>query len=265
MNDTPNRICVIINAIPYSFKCVETAFQAFKDPSRVSEFIDLGGVDARKLGKTVNMRPDWEEVKVQVMRYVVYEKFEQNPELRERLSKIQGDIIEEGKYPDNKFWGVYNGVGENQLGKILMDVRKLALTFYCLVVGSRYFNNYDMMCRELDHLLKNQKDVIIVSGGAKGADSLAERYAKEHNYELKVFPADWNLGKRAGYVRNVEMHEFLATKMRRGVVAFWSRTSKSKGTRHNFGLSVKYSSQIKVYDYDAMNYLSQAEVDEYAK
>ena len=61
-----------------------------------------------------------------------------------------------------------------------------------IVAGTRYFNNYELMCKKLDNLLCNLKDIEIVSGTASGADSLGEKYAKEHNLFLKQFPANWD-------------------------------------------------------------------------
>lgn len=75
-------------------------------------------------------------------------------------------------------------------------------TFACLVVGSRSFNDYKLMKEKLDKLLVNQSSVLIVSGGARGADALAEQYAKERCYPCEVFPANWSTGRSAGYVRN---------------------------------------------------------------
>lgn len=122
--------------------------------------------------------------------------------------------------------------------------------FFCLVVGSRTFDNYTAMAQKLDFLLRNQgKDVVIVSGGAKGADSLAERYAKERGYGLVVFLADWEkYGRAAGYIRNHEMHEYISHMEKRGVVAFWD--GQSRGTKHNFELSEKYGNPIKVIRFE---------------
>ena len=64
-----------------------------------------------------------------------------------------------------------------------------------IIAGSRYFNNYELLRQYVDHILQNvsQKESIeIVSGGAKGADELGERYAKERGYKITRFPADWN-------------------------------------------------------------------------
>lgn len=117
--------------------------------------------------------------------------------------------------------------------------------FYCLVVGSRTITDYNYIKETLDYFLQNKSEITIVSGGARGVDSLAERYAKERNYGLKIFPADWDrYGKQAGYIRNDEMHKYISQFSDRGIVAFWD--GKSKGTAHNFGLATKYDTPIKI-------------------
>ena len=121
----------------------------------------------------------------------------------------------------------------------------MSYKFYCLVVGSRTFNNYELLKEKLDKLLVNYTDVCIVSGGANGADALAERYANEKGYELKVFKADWdNKGKCAGYVRNAQMHKYISKFQNRGVVAFWN--GNSKGTEHSFKLAEQYNNPIRI-------------------
>ena len=122
---------------------------------------------------------------------------------------------------------------------------KLCEAFFCLVVGSRTFKNYPLLAQKLDTLLGNKDKVVIVSGGANGADSLAERYAQERGLHLKVFPAKWDeLGKSAGYIRNEEMHAYIASNPNRGCVAFWD--GKSKGTAHSIKLAKKYNNPIRV-------------------
>ena len=117
--------------------------------------------------------------------------------------------------------------------------------FFCLVVGSRTFSDYEMMRAKLDNLLENQSKVVIVSGGANGADKLAEQYAKEKGYYPIIFPAKWDeLGKSAGYIRNTEMHEFISHFAKRGCVAFWD--GKSKGTKHSFDLANRYNTPLKI-------------------
>ena len=61
-----------------------------------------------------------------------------------------------------------------------------------IVAGTRYFNNYDLMCKKLDYFLCNLEGIEIVSGTARGADALVEQYANEHDLPTKQFPADWD-------------------------------------------------------------------------
>lgn len=121
--------------------------------------------------------------------------------------------------------------------------------FFCLVVGSRSFQSYSNLKSKLDFLLQNQSNIVIISGGAKGADSLAEQYAKEKGYPFLVFPANWKkFGRKAGYIRNQEMHQFLSRQKKRGVVAFWD--GKSRGAQHNFTLATQYNNPLKVITFE---------------
>lgn len=123
--------------------------------------------------------------------------------------------------------------------------RPICKSFFCLVVGSRSFQDYSFLKEKLDHFLSNQSEIVIVSGGARGADTLAEKYAKERKLPVKIFPANWEkYGKRAGYIRNDEMHSFLSRQEKRGVVAFWDGVSK--GTEHNFQLAKRYNNPIRI-------------------
>ena len=140
-------------------------------------------------------------------------------------------------------------------------------TFYMLVAGSRTYNNYQEMCQCLDLLLKNQvaqnRKIVIVSGGARGADELAERYADERGYEKHIMPANWNkYQKKAGYIRNEQMHLFISTKDKRGCVCFWDM--QSKGTRHNFKLAFAHNNPIRVFDTVNHRFLTEEEVHQYA-
>lgn len=118
-------------------------------------------------------------------------------------------------------------------------------TFYCLIVGSRSFSDYELFAAKCDLLLRNWGSVVIVSGGARGADALAKRYAMDRGYCYKEFSADWNTyGRRAGYIRNRAMHEYISTHVNRGVIAFWD--GKSRGTSQSFSLAESYSNPLRV-------------------
>lgn len=77
-----------------------------------------------------------------------------------------------------------------------------------IIAGGRHFNDYSLLKAKLDHLLQlmDKRDIVIISGCAKGADSLGERYAHENSIEVWKSPADWDThGKAAGHIRNAEM------------------------------------------------------------
>ena len=107
------------------YKCSEAAYQAQKSGSVLGKikFTFSNGAQAKKMGKEVHLREDWEKVKLNIMHQIVYEKFIQNTELGQLLIDTYDAILIEGNQWNDTFWGMCNGGGENHLGKILMDVR----------------------------------------------------------------------------------------------------------------------------------------------
>jgi len=107
------------------YPTVEHAFQAQKTmDSTARELIRLCETPgrAKRLGKKVQLRKDWEEVKLNIMLNLLRMKFScQNNELRLKLIETNdAEIIEENYWND---WGICKGIGENNLGKLLMKVR----------------------------------------------------------------------------------------------------------------------------------------------
>ena len=87
-------------------------------------FKELNASEAKKLGRKISLRPDWEKVKIPIMRDIVYAKFTQNPELREKLINTDDEYLEEGNTWGDRIWGTVNGSGANNLGRILMEIRE---------------------------------------------------------------------------------------------------------------------------------------------
>lgn len=106
-----------------TFLNAESAFHSFKDMKRQSQFENLDPATAKRKGRNVKLRGDWESVKDEIMYLVVKEKFKQNEELREKLIETGNEYLEEGNTWNDTYWGVCNGKGKNKLGKILMKVR----------------------------------------------------------------------------------------------------------------------------------------------
>ncbi len=118
-------LCKIkIDGVEYSSG--EAAFQAQKcvDKEEKARFVELTPLLSKKFGKSVKLRPDWEKVKVDIMTEVVRAKFTQNTDLAEKLIATGDAELIEGNHWRDYFWGMCNGKGKNNLGKILMKIRE---------------------------------------------------------------------------------------------------------------------------------------------
>jgi len=108
------------------------------------------------------------------------------------------------------------------------------------VVGSRGFNDYSLLERTLTPYLP----FVLVSGGARGADSLAERFADKNNLEKIIFKPDWDKhGKAAGFIRNRLIIEHSDV-----VLAFWD--GQSKGTENSINIAKRLNKPICVVPYN---------------
>ena len=109
------------------------------------------------------------------------------------------------------------------------------------VIGSRSFDDYGLLSRFIITRILPKRIHCIISGGAKGADSLAERFAQEYHCDIKVFPAEWHIyGPKAGYLRNNGMIKSCD----RGF-AFWDRASS--GTAHAIQLCEELNKPYWIY------------------
>ena len=115
-----------------TYKNSEAAFQAAKTVNFKlrREFSELKASQAKLKGRSIALRPDWEEVKDEVMYQIVKDKFTRNSDLRERLMKTNSSILIEGNWWHDNYWGdcscenCSDKEGKNTLGKILMRVRE---------------------------------------------------------------------------------------------------------------------------------------------
>ena len=102
------------------------------------------------------------------------------------------------------------------------------------IVGSRTFTDYNKLCKCIDFLNTHNNIDTIISGGARGADTLAKQYAESHNITLLEYKADWDTyGKSAGFIRNKDI-----IKNSDFVVAFWD--GQSRGTKNDIDLCHEY-------------------------
>lgn len=78
---------------------------------------------AKKLGRKVKLKKEWDNIKVDVMRNALKFKFNQNKDIRDKLIGTDGYYLIEGNDWNDTFWGEVNGKGLNVLGKLLMELR----------------------------------------------------------------------------------------------------------------------------------------------
>lgn len=104
----------------------EAAFQSMKtlDMKERAAFAYLDPSAAKKAGRRVSLRRDWEDVKIDIMYEICKAKFTQNEELGRKLLETGDEELVEGNDWNDRIWGKVNGVGANNLGKILMRIRE---------------------------------------------------------------------------------------------------------------------------------------------
>lgn len=103
---------------------VEQKYQAAKCLSKedANRILTLTPGQAKRAGRKVKLRPDWDNVKVHIMTNLIRKKFYKEPFRSQLIATGSQEIIEGNDWGDH-FWGVCMGFGENQLGKILMRIR----------------------------------------------------------------------------------------------------------------------------------------------
>ena len=112
-----------------------------------------------------------------------------------------------------------------------------------IVAGGRDFNDYNLLSEKLHKLFEKQANVLIISGMANGADSLAVKYAEDNKLRVSEFPAQWlKHGNASGFRRNVEMARFADA-----CVCFWN--GKSVGTKHMIDTAKRMNLKLRVIIY----------------
>jgi ribA/ribD-fused uncharacterized protein len=229
-----------------TFPCVETAFQYAKCADEHDHELFLNrrgfwcdGRVAKKIGRQVKLRSDWNEYRIDVMYKLLEDKFYHNEGLREALKSTGNRMLVEDNDWGDTFWGVCNGKGYNMLGKMLMEIRQTIQDFdreekKVIVLTGRSFDDYDLMCKRLDFYFTNIKPIIICKD-----DSLAKKYADEHNYETKVY----NPGAGdAAYIKNTEIAG-------QADLAVCFSNNKSKLVNHMIDVMQQLDKPVKVVDY----------------
>lgn len=111
-----------------------------------------------------------------------------------------------------------------------------------IVAGGREFSDVSLVYKKLDEHIAGA-DVLIISGGARGADTLALDYAADRGLPIKIMPAEWEArGKGAGYIRNSAMADEADE-----LIAFWD--GESRGTKHMIDTMLAKAKPVVVVPY----------------
>ena len=126
------------------------------------------------------------------------------------------------------------GLGACELSCFLVirDTRLKAAkkdAFRLVIAGSRDFSDYPALCTAVDEYIKKlspKRPITIVSGTARGADRLGEQYARQKNYSLEEYPANWHyFGRAAAIKRNAHMAQIADA-----AIVFWN--GESSGSKN---------------------------------
>ena len=102
----------------------ESIYQSYKTLDNVPfDFTKTTGSQAKKISKKLNVRPDWNKIKFDLMYEICQEKFNQNTDIAQKLMNTGDAILIEGNYWGDTYWGKCKGVGQNKLGQTLMRIR----------------------------------------------------------------------------------------------------------------------------------------------
>lgn len=111
-----------------------------------------------------------------------------------------------------------------------------------IIAGSRTITDFETVAEAIK--ASAFPIVEVVSGAARGVDTLGEEWAEVHKIPIKRFPANWNThGKKAGPLRNIEMAEYADA-----LIAIWD--GESRGTKHMIDEATKHGLQVFVYTAD---------------
>ena len=118
--------------------------------------------------------------------------------------------------------------------------------FRVIIAGTRSFNDYELLRDSCNNLLSEKqrtRTVVVISGTARGADQMGERYARERGFQLRRFPADWEqYGKSAGHIRNAKMADNADA-----LIAFWD--GESRGTKNMIDNARRKGLAVRVIQY----------------
>lgn len=242
------------------FECEDGEFQSIEgywywlacdDTPDRDKLRDLIGYEAKKYGRQLRAEdyPKDEDFQRKIKAALTAKVYHGSN------AKLKRQLFESGDVPIVHYYDYKGKIVEPEEGRWvwehLSNIRKelQEKQLRIIVAGTRDFDDYHFLRGYLNAMRFKYEEklghtLVIISGGAKGADKLGERWAKEHDISFSVFPADWSKhGKAAGPIRNTKMAE-----VSDALVAFWD--GKSRGTKHMIDTAIEKGLMTKVIRYD---------------
>lgn len=177
-----------------TFPSVENAYQAMKcvNPSDMIQFTNIGPAEAKKLGRKVTMRSDFDNIKYNVMRSLLDQKFEDKT-FKKMLLDTAPESIVEGNYWHDNYWGICtcekcrNEIGYNHLGELLQRKRNLLSSrpdIYTVYCGSIYHRDSKIMIERPAFLYDENGYVLLNMGNIEWCQERLETFMKSPTPEL---------------------------------------------------------------------------------
>lgn len=184
----------------YTFPSVENAYQAMKcaNLNDYGQFVNIGPAEAKKLGRKVQLRSDWEQIKYNVMRQLLDLKF-QDKVLLKMLQDTAPESIVEGNYWHDNYWGICqcdkckDKIKYNHLGELLQRKRNLSgiSDIYTMYEGSIYHREAKVIIERPAFLYDEDGYVLLNIGNIEWCQQRLEQFINSPTPELfkglKVF------------------------------------------------------------------------------
>ena len=170
----------LYTSVEHAYQAAKTVDIAQREQIRLAATAGI----AKKLGRSVTMRPHWNEIKLNVMTKLVARKFAHHEYLRTKLLATGSEELVESNYWGDTYWGVCNNVGENNLGKILMAVRGMLMpTIAAIEMENNWVVPYQPKS-EQEHKLEYKSKPVLeppVKAGPTYATGTKFNVAGKHN------------------------------------------------------------------------------------
>lgn len=109
------------------------------------------------------------------------------------------------------------------------------------IIGGRTFTDYNFAENEINKIINHNDISCVISGGARGADKIAEKYAILYNIPTEIIIPDWSIGRHAGFIRNSDIVNKSDI-----IIAFWNGISK--GTLDSIKKAKKANKEMYIID-----------------